>query len=121
MNYTFWKILFISSGALTVLLLILTVIFTIRFRFFELVRFLIHNKNETSAPVSYNQTVTPKRSEKPAVTEKLADRRTENYSGITPDGTVIACRPADTASPDSFVITRNTIIINADPSVLDQI
>ena len=121
MTYTFWKILFISSGALTVLLIILTIIFTIRFRFFELVRFLIHNKNESSAPVAYNQAVTPKRSEKPAVTEKLSDRRTDNYSGITPDGTVIACRPADITTPDRFVITKNIIIINADPSVLDQI
>ncbi|WP_044976005.1 hypothetical protein [Ruminococcus sp. HUN007] len=121
MTYTFWKILFISSGALTVLLIVLTIIFIIRFRFFELVHFLIHNKNENFTPAVHSQSVSPKRAERPAVTEKLSDRRTENYSGITPDGTVIACRPADTAAPDRFVITRNTIIINADPSVLDQI
>ena len=121
MTYTFWKILFISSGALTVLLLILTVIFTIRFRFFELVRFLIHNKNESQSPVTVHQTSAPKRKEKPAVTEKLSDRRTDNYSGITPDGTVIACRPTETTTPDRFVITKNIIIINTDPSVLDQI
>lgn len=117
MTYKFWKILFFTSGGITAFLILLTLFFIIKFRFFELIRFVIANRKAPSG-TTVNRSVIRKE-ERQAVTEKLSEFRPNIHSGITPDGTVIACRPEE--NENGFVITKNVIIINTDPSVIDMI
>ncbi len=117
MTYKFWKLIFFTSGGITVFLILLTLFFIIKFRFFELLRFVIANRKAPAGTTVNRSTV--RREERTAVTEKLSELRPNIHSGITPDGTVIASRPEE--NENGFAITRNIIIINTDPSVIDMI
>ena len=50
MTYETWRILFIVFAALTVFFIVLSAVFTIKFRFFSLLRSGIANRKNTAAP-----------------------------------------------------------------------
>lgn len=114
MSYEIWHIIHIVSGAAAAVFLVLTVIFAVKFRFFELLEFRLRSRSSTPPEIiQRNNDVS-------SVTEQLSRSGNMNHGGITADGTVIAGK-SPSASDSDFVITRNIIVINADPSVIDQI
>lgn len=118
MNYEFWHMTFIVSGILTAVFVILTAVLAIKFRIISLVQFRMQNGKHPSAYSLSGETFFP--AGKQAVTEKLsAARQPENDFC---DKTVIAAPEGGTvtASGSGFRITRNIVVISADPSVIDN-
>lgn len=128
MTYETWRILFFVFAALTMIFTASSIFFIIKFRFFSLVRFSLRDKKSSENPAVTKPLYTGE-TEALSVTESIRTDNTEKTSDInksrSSSDTVIA--GTDTSAEgtvlvrNSFRVTKSTVIIHADPSVIDTV
>lgn len=117
MTYETWHIIYYVSGVLTLLFFILTLIFIIAFRFFDLVKFSIsQRKKHTSASSAY----IPDSDEISSVTEKLSDTPVSDQYEFQNSTVVVTSEKEKVPASDSrFEITLDILVACGDWSDIE--